>query len=147
MSKKTLTQDQKVTDATAFETDPKKLVGEAATWSGALWKRAHQIAANRERAMHQAANWAGVTPNTIWQLRYRPPKSIDVSVYFKLKTAFVRHVDSVEGKIAENLQVLRALPETPARARLVAQMEEFLRNSESEETRAIAERATGTEGR
>lgn len=123
-----------MTDATAFETNPDKLVSEASGWALGLWEFVHRgMGDTQEAAMHRAAKLAHVSPNTIWKLRYRRPRDIAVSVYFKLKAAHARHVESVEGQIAANLEVLRTLPRTPSRARLVAELEGYLRNQEGAE--------------
>jgi len=144
MSKKTLPQGKEMSDATAYETDPDKLVAEATGWATALWRRAREVTGDKnDRAMHTAARWAQVPPNTIWKLRYRPPRELGVSVYNRLKLAHEKHVASVEGKVAENLASLRALPATPARRRLVAEMEEFLGIEARSEAGPPAERTNG----
>lgn len=129
-------------DASAIETEPDKLVAEARGWALALWNKVYRgLGDTQESAMHTAARLAKVPPSTIWGMRYRPPRTIDVSVYFKLKAAYVRHVESVEADIAQNLESLRALPASAARDRLVAQMEEYLRTAESPAARSPSERA------
>ena len=120
-----------MTDATAYETDPTKLVDKATGWALALWRRAElDHGDGKERAMHTAANWADVPPHTFWKLKYRRPDEIGASIYFKLYAAYQRRIASVEARVAANLQELRELPATPARERLVAGMEEYLRTSE-----------------
>jgi hypothetical protein len=134
MSKIQLPQESKLTDATAFETDPDKLVDEASGWALGLWRLVHQgMGDTQEASMHKAAKLARVSPNTIWKLRYRRPRDIAVSVYFKLKAAHARHVESVEGQIAANLEILRTLPANPSRTRLAASLEQYLRDQEGEE--------------
>lgn len=134
MSKNPLPQESKLTDATAFETDPDKLVDEASGWAIGLWRLAHRgLGDTQEAAMHKAARLAEVSPNTIWKLRYRRPRDIAASVYFKLKAAHARHVESVEGQIAANLEILRTLPANSSRARLVASMAEFLGDQAGDE--------------
>ena len=116
-----------MTDATAIETDPEKLVGEARGWALSLWDKAHKgIGGTQDQAMHKAASMAGVTPHTLWKLRYRTPEEIGVSIYNRLKAAHARHIESVEARLADDLAALRLLPPTPHRARLVAQVEDFL---------------------
>jgi hypothetical protein len=146
LSKKPLSQDQKVTDVSSFvETDPDKLLADAKGWATALLKRAKAVSGGKnDVAMNTAARWAGVTPNMFWKLRYRPPNDVGVSTYNRLKLAHFKHCEAVESDIAENLVALRGLPSTPARERLMAQMAEYLRASESQETRAVAERANTT---
>jgi hypothetical protein len=80
-----------------------------------------------------------VSPGTVWSFRYRPPKKLDVTAYFSIRAAYERHVASVEATLAQNLVVLRSLPATASRDRLVAQMEEFLGNQESDPAGTEAE--------
>lgn len=129
-----------MTDATAIETDPDKLVDKAAAWAMALWKRAAMQGEKQDRAMHTAARWADVPPTTFWNLRYRRPREIGVSIFNRLQAAHHKHVESVEGKLAENLIALRALPSTPDRERLAADLEKFLGIAQGEESRAPSER-------
>lgn len=129
-----------MTDLSAIETDADKLVDEAAGWAMALWKRAaQQYGHKQDTAMHTAANWAGVPPTTFWKLRYRRPRDLGISTYNRIKAAHHRHVASVEGKLAENLIALRALPPTPDRDRLAADLEKFLGIASGEEVRTPAE--------
>src|SRR5690606_38033140 len=94
-----------------------------------------------ENARHTAARWAGVTPGLLWSLRYRPPTSIDASPYLKLQNTYDRLIRSVEGKSAENLIALKALPPTPSRARLIAELEEFLGIAPVKKARPSSKRA------
>lgn len=131
-----------MTDLSAIETDPDKLVDEAAGWAMALWRRAAQLYGHKQdTAMHTAANWAGVPPTTFWKLRYRKPRDLGISTYNRIKAAHQRHVASVEATSAENLIALRSLPSTPSRDRLVAQLESYLGIAEGETPRAPAKRA------
>lgn len=126
-----------MTDVSAVETDPDVLVDRAARWALSLWRTVHRgMGDTQERSMHAAAKLAKVSPNTIWKLRYRRPREIGASVYFRLQAAYARHVESAEATVAANLDLLRKLPATPARERLVAQMEKYLRDHEGEEGRA-----------
>lgn len=125
-----------------MEVEPEALVSEARGWALALWRTAHHlVGSTQDRAMRKAAAMAKVTPNTLWKLRYRPPREIGASVYFKLRIAHQKYVHSTEATVAQNLIALRALPSSPSRDRLVAGMEEFLRDSEGAEAWASATEA------
>jgi hypothetical protein len=140
MDKIYLREGQIMTDFCANDLEPEVLVSKATVWGNALWKRAEDLEGmGSENAMHTAARWAGITPGLLWRLRYRKPTTIDASPYLKLKTTYDRLINSVEGKSAENLIALKALPPTPARSRLIAQLEEFLGIETSQETRTPAE--------
>lgn len=141
MDKNQFRDQPKMTDISSIETDREKLIDDATAWGNALWNRAARLyGQKKDTAMHTAANWAGVTPTMLWKLRYRRPRGLDVSIYNRLKLAHERHVASVEGKLAENLMALRALPATPDRDRLVADMEKFLGIAPGETPRTPAER-------
>jgi hypothetical protein len=142
MYKIELPEDQQLTDLTANEFEPETLVERAKVWAMALWKRAEDLhGSGRDNAMHTAARWAGVSPSLLWRLRYRPPAGIDASPYFKLMAAHERLIISVEAKSAENLIALRALPSSPSRDRLVAELEEFLGIAARQEARPASEPA------
>lgn len=129
-----------MTDISAIETDPNKLLAEAQAWAKELCKAAkRQTDAKADAVLNTAARWADVSPTMIWKLRYRPPNTVDAHIYNRLKLAYARYVKSPEATIAENLAELKALPSTPARDRLVAGMEEYLRASEVAEVRQPAE--------
>lgn len=131
-----------MTDLSTIETDREKLIDDATGWANALWDRAAKLyGQKKDTALHTAANWAGIAPTIIWKLRYRRPRGMDVSVYNRLKAAHQKHVSSVEGKLAENLLELRALPATPDRDRLAADLEKFLGIAPGEAPRPPSEPA------
>lgn len=131
-----------MTDLTANEIEPDALVDKATGWAKALVRRAEAIEGEgRDRAIRAAARWANVTPNTVWSLLYRKPREIGASAFFRLKAAHLKHIESVEAKVAENYIALRALPPSPSRDRLVADMAEFLGIAPGETPRSAAERA------
>lgn len=130
-----------MTDLTASEIEPSALVQRATKWALALVQRAEHLGAGgRDRAIHTAARWANVTPNTIWSLLYRKPQEVGASTYFRLRAAYRTHIESVEAKVAENYIALKALPPSPSRDRLVADMAQFLGIAPGEEARTAAER-------
>jgi hypothetical protein len=127
-------------EADANELAPDRRIDQARDWALKLWDRiAAEPGENKESAMHHAARLAKVSPGTVWSFRYRPPKKLDVTAYFSIRAAYERHVASVEATLAQNLVVLRSLPATASRDRLVAQMEEFLGNQESDPAGTEAE--------
>jgi hypothetical protein len=140
MDKNELPEGQKMTDMTAIETDPEKLLADARTWAKELCGAVkRQTDAKADAVLNTAARFAGVAPSLIWKLKYRPPKEVSVSVYNRLKLAHARYVKSPEATIAENLAALRSLPTNPARDRLMAGMEEYLRTAQGKEVRQPAE--------
>lgn len=116
-----------MSDLTANEIQPEMVVEKATRWAVALVKRAEHLGVDgRDNAIRTAARWANVTPNAIWTLLYRKPREVGASTFLRLKAAHRKHIESVEAKVAENYIALKALPPTPSRDRLVADMAEFL---------------------
>lgn len=90
-----------------------------------------------EAASYRAEQKYGVPQQTLWALRYRKPKDVLASIYLKLKAAYEAECGRQEARLRHELELVKALPTTPARAALVADAEAALGNSESR---------TGTEG-
>ncbi len=63
-------------------------VNKAANWADALVRLESRGPGDLENAMHRVARKTGVPYRTFWNLRYRRPKDIFTSVYFKLGTAY-----------------------------------------------------------
>lgn len=125
MSKFPLRQEQKVFDAGTI--DGERLVGEAADWSTALWKKTHDgMGDTQEAAMYRAAERYGVEPQTFWALRYRRPKDILASIYFRLKAAYEAECGRQEARLRHELELTKQLPATPARLALIAETEAVL---------------------
>lgn len=114
-------------DAGSIEPDASKLVEDAARWSSALWSKTHSgMGDTQEAAMYRAAEQYGVEPGTLWALRYRKPKDILASIYFKLKAAYEAECERQEAKLAHQLEITKALEPTSARLRLIAETEALL---------------------
>lgn len=118
-------------------TDATSLVDDAVRWSGALWNKTHSgMGDTQEAAMYRAAERYGVEPGTFWALRYRKPKDILASVYFKLKAAYENECERQEARLRHELELVKALPSTTARESLIAEAETAL---------GVEARRTGTE--
>lgn len=77
MCKKTLQEDQKkMTDAYYVE--------EAKGWAKSLVDREYSGPGQMERASQKT----GIDYSIFWSLRYRKPKTIITSIYFRLKAAY-----------------------------------------------------------
>jgi hypothetical protein len=127
LRKTRLTQEQKVFDAGSIDPDANQLVDDAARWSKALWSKTHAgMGDTQEAAMFRAAERYGVEPGTFWALRYRKPKDILASIYFKLKAAYEAECKRQEAMLAHQLEITKALPITPARQRLIDEAEAVL---------------------
>ena len=113
--------------------DASALVEDCARWSGALWSKAHAgLGDTQEAAMYRAASRHGIEPNVFWTLRYRRPKDVLASVYFKLKAAYEAECERQEARLRHELELVKALPRTPDRQRIVDAAEAALRAVEGE---------------
>lgn len=125
------TEQDVVTDATT-------IVDDAAKWSTELWNKTYLgMGDTQEAAMYRAAQRYGIEPGTFWSLRYRKPKDILASVYFKLKAAYEHECQRQEARLRHELELVRALPSTATREALIREAEAAL---------GTAEGRTGTEG-
>lgn len=131
-------QEQKVFDATAFETDPEKIVANAAKWSKALWKKTYDgMGDTQEAAMYRAEQKYGVPAQTFWSLRYRPPKDLLTSIYMRLYAAYFNECERQEAKLRHELEMARALKGNPTLEAAISEAEAALGTPQSR---------TGTEG-
>ncbi len=130
-------REKKMSDATITGSD--ELVTQAKHWSSHLLSKVHQGPGDTvEAAMYRAEQRYGVPAQAFWALRYRKPKDILASVYLRLKAAYEQECDRQEARLRHELELVKALPATPARQALVA---------ESEAALGIAPGSqTGTEG-
>lgn len=126
MSKMSLSTEQ-TRRGTVKPPDGQDLVKRAATWAKALWQKTHrEMGETREAAMYRTAAKYGVEPGTLWSLRYRPPKDILVSVYFKLQAAYDSECEKQEARLAHQIDITRQLRPTPARQSLIDEAEALL---------------------
>lgn len=111
--------------------DASAVVDDAARWSGALWNKEYVgIGDTQEAAISRASARHGIDPGVFWSLRYRRPKDLLASVYFKLKAAYENECERQEARLRHELELVKALPRTEARQRLVDETEAALRTQE-----------------
>jgi hypothetical protein len=131
LRKTTPPQEQKVFDATAFETDPQKIVANATKWSNALWKKTYDgMGDTQEAAMYRAEQKYGVPAQTFWSLKYRPPRDLLTSIYMRLYAAYHHECERQEAKLRHELELVKALPRTADREALIAEAEAALGTAE-----------------
>ena len=129
-------REKNMSDATVADADT--IVTDAKRWSAHLLSRVHTGPGDTvEAAMYRAEQKYGVPAQAFWALRYRTPKDIVASVYLRLKAAYEAECGRQEARLRHELELVKALPSTPARAALVAAAEAEL---------GIAPGKTGTEG-
>ncbi len=134
MRKTPLFREQEVFDAGVIETDPSKVVAKASFWSNALWQKAHDgMGDTQEASMYRAAERYGVEPQTFWALRYRPPKDILASIYFRLFAAYEAECGRQEARLRHELELTKKLPATESRLALIAETEALLGSAHRED--------------
>ena len=118
--------------------DAHATVDQAAGWADALLQRVFRGPGDTvEAATYRAEQKYGVPAQTFWALRYRRPNAILAHIYLTLWAAYEAECGRQEAKLRHELELVKALPTTPARAALVAEAEAEL---------GIAPSKTGTEG-
>ena len=131
MSKFPLRQEQEVFEAEAT-------VNDAAGWAESLLQRTYRGPGDTiEAASYRAEQKYGIPANTFWALRYRKPSAILAHIYLTLKAAYEAECGRQEARLRHELELVKALPATPARQSLIAETEAAL---------GIASGSTGTEG-
>lgn len=133
-----LVEQKPMTDMTA--------VDEAASWADLIVRREHRGPGDTlDAARMRAARKHRLPEQTLWSLRYRKPKDLSASIYRALYRAYVAETQSMEAKIAENIKLLEALPASPARDRMVAQLARFQADSANETQAAKTPRRRSTD--
>lgn len=117
-------------DATAFETDPAKIVANATKWSKALWKKTYDgMGDTQEAAMYRAEQKYGVPAQTFWALKYRPPKDLLTSIYMRLYAAYYTECERQEAKLRYELEMAKALEGGASLAAAISEAEAALSGS------------------
>lgn len=93
-------------------------VTDAASWAEYLVRREYREWGDMDDSIDSAARKAGVDRGVIWKLRYRRPRDLMASAYFKLKAAYEAECERVERAADHERKITRITNE--ASARLVA---------------------------
>lgn len=112
MSKKALRSEQEIMTDSA-------IVDEASRWADALVQSEYRGPGDTiEAAMYRKEQKTGVSFQTFWALRYRKPKDMLASVFFRLKAAYDHECARQEARLQHELEMLRKVrgdaPDTPA---------------------------------
>lgn len=106
-------------------------VVEARRWADALVEREYSGPGDTiEAAMWRAERRWGIDRTTFYSLRYRPPREIFVSVYMRLKAAYVSECERQEARLQHELMLTKAAGLNAASSTAVASAEAFLRKAE-----------------
>lgn len=122
------------------------VVDEAATWADLLVRREHRGPGDTiDAARARAARKHKLPEQVLWALRYRKPKRIWADLYKALEAAVEAETQTMEARIAENLKLLEAMPASPARDRMVAQLARFQADSPNQAEEAPPPRRRATD--
>jgi hypothetical protein len=117
-------------------------VSEAKGWANQLIAANHRGPGDTtDAAIHRAAVKHGLDPKLLWRLRYRTPKSMLIGAWTRIKSAYDAECGRQEARLRHELEITKALPETPARLALIAETEALLAAMDSEASGAPSERA------
>lgn len=106
---------------------------EAQRWAGALIEREHRGPCDTiDAAMWRAEQKWGIERSTFWALRYRPPRELFVSVYMRLRQAYVSECERQEARLQHELMLAKASGLNAAHSPSVASAEAFLRKKETQ---------------
>lgn len=84
-------------------------VDQAAEWARTLIARETRGAGDTENAMRRLEARYGVSYNFLWALRYRKPKGVLTSLYFRLRDAYQAECDRQMRLLAHEIQITKAI--------------------------------------
>jgi hypothetical protein len=84
-------------------------VEQAATWAKELTRREVRGPGDLENAWRRLEARYGVPAHTFWSLRYRKPKDILASIYFRLSGAYQAEVERQMRMLANELAITKAI--------------------------------------
>lgn len=82
---------------------------EAKGWARDLVARESRGPGDTENAMRRIEARYGIPFGVIWSLRYRPPRDIMASVYFRLRAAYEDACERQMRALAHDLEITKAL--------------------------------------
>lgn len=102
----------------------KGLVEQATIWARALVQREARGPGDTPAAMHRLSARYGISHHALWTLRYRSPRDVAASVYFRLKEAHENEIQRQLRLLENELAISRA--KLGASHHLVVEVETFL---------------------
>lgn len=120
---------QNVVSPDANEID--ETVVQSRKWADALVLRHYTGRGDMDAAMDRAEQRYGVSAQTLWALRYRPPKEIFASIYLRLKAVYEAEVAAQEARLRHEIEVMRRVRGNVSTAALVDEAEALLGTAKS----------------
>ena len=84
-------------------------VEQAASWARELTRREVRGPGDLENAWRRLEARYGVPVNTFWQLRYRRPKDIVASLYFRLSGAYQAECERQMRRLKYEIEITKAI--------------------------------------
>lgn len=88
--------------------EPNEIVEEAAAWAEAMVSREARGPGDLPNAMERIARRYGIPHSVLWSLRYRRPKDLFASVYFKLRAAYEAECERQLRQLQHELEITKA---------------------------------------
>jgi hypothetical protein len=107
-------------------------VDRAVTWSKKLTRMKASGPGDMENAMRRIEREYGIEYGVLWALRYRKPKDILASWYFRLKAAYEAECQRQVRMLQHEIEITKAMG---AGADAVASAEAFVREMDREEVK------------
>lgn len=84
-------------------------VDQAAAWANEMVLRETRGPGDLPNAMERLERRHGLPSKTLWSLRYRRPKDIFASLYFKLSEAYQAECERQMRRLSHELEITRAI--------------------------------------
>lgn len=81
---------------------------DAARWANELIRRESRGPGDSENAMRRLEARYGIGWRTFWALRYRPPADVFVSVYERLRAAYITECERQERLLRHEITIAKA---------------------------------------
>lgn len=93
----------------------------AATWTRELVQRESRGPGDTKNAMKRLSARHGIAYATLWALRYRRPKDMLVSVYGRVREAYLAETERQLRKLEQEIEITRAIAGADCRSVRTAQ--------------------------
>lgn len=91
------------------QTEGAALVEQAAGWANGLVLREARGPGDLPNAMQRLEHRYGIPAQTFWSLRYRKPKDVLASIYFRLRAAYEAECERQQKLLRHELEITKAI--------------------------------------
>lgn len=97
-------------------TDARPFIEEASTWADTLVHNESRGPGDYVNARRRLANKLKIPHGKLWDLKYRSPASICVSIYFALRNAYQAECERQLRRLAHELEITKKIAGSDGRA-------------------------------